>query len=82
MHHQWPAHAYAYPPWIMLNHVLCKCRTEQPQDLVLVTPHWSTQSWWPLLQELKTSSPLYLLEGTVAWRLNGAANKIKDSKTQ
>lgn len=46
LQHQWPQHAYAYPPWILINRILAKLNHEKIKDLVLVTPAWTAQSWW------------------------------------
>jgi hypothetical protein len=50
MSHHWPPGAYAYPPFILLNRILAKIHNEKTTDLVLVTPSWTTQSWWAELQ--------------------------------
>ena len=44
-------HAYAFPPWSMLDAVIKKARTEGP-NLILVAPFWPAKAWFPNLTNL------------------------------
>jgi hypothetical protein len=41
----WPTKAYAFPPWLLINRILAKIHRNPVQELVLVTPNWTTQPW-------------------------------------
>jgi len=51
---------YAYPPFILIPRVLQKVRLEKIESLTLIAPLWTTQAWWPNLQELIAAPPLFL----------------------
>ncbi len=59
--HSWPR--YAFPPVSLLAQILCKLREDEEQVL-LVAPHWPTQTWFPELISLATAPP---------WHLRGSA---------
>ena len=50
---------YAFPPLALLSKVIRKARIEQA-SLILVTPYWPYQPWFPDLLELTHSPPLKL----------------------
>lgn len=54
---KWPsAWLYLYPPWRLIPSVLCKFKEDRLKRVVLITPNWPTQFWWPLiLQHVKTA---------------------------
>ncbi len=47
---------YAFPPVSLLAQTLCKLREDEEQVL-LVAPHWPTQTWFPELISLATAPP-------------------------
>ncbi len=47
---------YAFPPVNLLAQTLCKLREDEEQVL-LVAPHWPTQTWFPELISLATTPP-------------------------
>ena len=51
--------AYAFPPFPILHKVIRKARLERPR-LILITPWWPTQSWFPDLKSLSHVPPLPL----------------------
>ena len=55
--------SYAFPPFALLNRVIRKARMEQA-SLILVTPFWPFQPWFPDLLELSHSPPLKLEVGS------------------
>ena len=50
---------YAFPPFCLIMRSLAKLR-EQGGELVLVTPVWPTQVWYPTLLDLSVSLPVLL----------------------
>ena len=81
----WPKKgAYAHPPWKLIPQVLRKIKIERCQ-VVLVTPMWRSQPWWPELIRMIDANPiivehhphLYLPPtelsrwNIVIWRVNG-----------
>ncbi len=56
--HSWPQALckYAFPPVSLLAQTLCKLREDEEQVL-LVTPHWPTRTWFPKLISLATAPP-------------------------
>ncbi len=56
--HSWPRalRKYAFPPVSLLAQTLCKLREDEEQVL-LVTPHWPTRTWFPELISLATVPP-------------------------
>ena len=56
----WKALAgYCFPPFNLIPFCLTKVRQEQA-EIVLVTPYWPSQCWFPSLMELATDIPLLL----------------------
>lgn len=51
---------YAFPPIAMIQRVLLKVKRERCQ-LVLVTPFWVSQAWFPAVFELTCEVPLLIL---------------------
>jgi len=60
--HPWKWHqtVYAYPPTFLLSRVLQKVIQEHVYDMVLITPLFPLQSWWPILMETLTEVPIIL----------------------
>ena len=48
---------YLFPPFSLINRVLQKIRVDQATALCVV-PRWTTQAWWPHMQELLIGEPL------------------------
>ncbi|KAL1919206.1 uncharacterized protein VTP21DRAFT_2588 [Calcarisporiella thermophila] len=57
---------YANPPWALIARVLRKVLLEQVK-LTLVTPHWPSAPWFPLLQQLSIAKPLGASQGRIAF---------------
>ena len=50
---------YAFPPFSLLNKVARKIQTEQA-DIIVITPFWQTQTWFPAFLSLAVESPILL----------------------
>ena len=50
---------YAFPPFSLLAQVLAKIRNDKALVL-LITPVWTTQTWYPLLLQLAVQQPILL----------------------
>ena len=50
---------FAHPPWCLISRVLLKVRSDQA-SVVLITPLWYTQAWFPTLMELLVDYPILL----------------------
>ena len=44
--------SYAFPPFNLIGKVLCKCKQDKAQ-LIIIVPNWPTQHWFPLIADLK-----------------------------
>ena len=51
---------YLFPPFTLIGRVLQKIRIDKATALC-VFPKWTTQAWWPNLQELMIGEPLIIL---------------------
>jgi hypothetical protein len=51
--------AYAFPPFCLVNRCLAKVRWEET-TLIIVTPVWHTQVWYPHLLAMSVEEPLLL----------------------
>ena len=49
--------AYIFPPFSLINRIIQKIRVDEATVLCVV-PRWTTQAWWPHLQELLLREPL------------------------
>jgi len=56
----WKQTIYAYPPTFLLSRVLQKIIHERIYDMILITPLFPLQSWWPLLMETLVEAPMIL----------------------
>ena len=56
----WKQTIYAYPPTFLLSRVLQKIIHERVYDMILITPLFPLQSWWPLLMETLVEAPMIL----------------------
>ena len=50
---------YAHPPWCLIGKVLTKALQEQA-ILILITPLWKGQSWFPVLTTMLVDYPILL----------------------
>ena len=50
---------YAHPPWCLISRVLLKVQSDRA-TIVLITPLWHTQAWFPALLELIVDYPILL----------------------
>ena len=48
---------YAFPPFCLLGQVLHKVLLDQTQKMLLITPAWRTQPWYPQLLRILISNP-------------------------
>ena len=59
-HQNWDqARNYAFPPFCLVMKTLAKIR-EEGGELVLITPVWPTQAWYPVLLEMLVDPPILL----------------------
>ena len=49
---------YAFPPFALIARCLSKIQQEQVQELVLITPVWPTQPWFPVLLSMTIRKPI------------------------
>ena len=54
--------AYANPPWSLVGRVLAQAQ-QQKADLVLVTPIWRTQTWYPTILKMCRDFPRVIPPG-------------------
>ena len=48
------------PPFNLISRILKKVRQEKIEQIIIVTPTWQTQPWYPLLLELSMQWPLLM----------------------
>lgn len=51
---------YAFPPFCLINRVLQKVRHEESQCILIITPTWHTQPWYPVLLQMIIEAPILL----------------------
>ena len=51
---------YAFPPFSMLPVVLQKMEQEEIDEMVVILPLWTTQSWWPVVMKSLVDHPILL----------------------
>jgi hypothetical protein len=82
---RWPHEAYAHPPNAMIPQVLRKVKDEGA-TIILVTPFWESQVWFPLALQLSTRNPIIFEakkkeEGKpnrlIAWRISGNKTEVR-----
>ena len=49
---------YAFPPFSLIGRYLTKVRQEQVLEIVLITPIWPTQTWFPVLVSMAVRRPI------------------------
>ena len=54
----WKILGYAHPPWCLIGKVLAKVSQEQA-TLILITPLWKGQSWFPVLTTMLVDYPVF-----------------------
>ena len=52
--------AYAFPPFALINRILYKVQQEKLESLLIITPTWPTQTWYPRLLAMSIKDPLLL----------------------
>ena len=56
-----PGTNYAFPPFCLIMKTLAKI-WEEGGELVLITPVWPTQAWYPVLLEMLVDPPILLAQ--------------------
>ena len=58
----WSVHRclYAFPPFSLILRILRKVDQEKVEKLILVTPDWQTQVWYPRVMEMSIANPILL----------------------
>ena len=51
---------YAFPPFCLIGRCLTKIRSEKIPWILLITPLWKSQTWFPLLPEMSVDYPILL----------------------
>ena len=51
---------YAFPPFSLIGRCLTKVRREQVLEIVLITPKWPTQTWFPVLISMAVRRPIQI----------------------
>ena len=51
---------YAFPPFSLISRILKKVRQENVEQMIIITPTWQTQPWYPLLLEMTMQCPVLL----------------------
>ena len=51
---------YAFPQFSLIQKVLCKIAKERVSKVILITPAWQTQPWYPNLLAMLFSQPFLL----------------------
>jgi hypothetical protein len=54
--------AYVFPPFTLINRVIQKIRVDETTALC-VFPKWTTQAWWPQVQEMMVGEPFMVRPG-------------------
>jgi len=62
MQQEWPQDQilYAFPPFSLINKVLKRVVNKQISTLILITPAWQSQVWYPQLLNLSKQNPVLL----------------------
>ena len=51
---------YAFPPFCLISRILQKARQERKPNMLLITPTWNTQPWYPSLLQVSIETPVIL----------------------
>ena len=61
MHHDWSQdYLYAFPPFCLISRILQKVGQERTPSMLLITPTWHTQPWYPSLLQMSIETPVIL----------------------
>ncbi|KAG1253809.1 hypothetical protein G6F68_011153 [Rhizopus microsporus] len=60
---------YAYPPWKMIPQVLKLIKQQRLTRVVLVTPLWPSQFWFPMILNMKHLNPPIIWKVNKKWSL-------------
>ena len=61
MHHDWSLdYLYAFLSFCLISRILQKVGQERTPSMLLITPTWHTQSWYPSLLQMSTETPVIL----------------------
>lgn len=79
---KWPKKGlYLFPPWKLIPRVIHHLQFHQVTEAVLVTPHWPSQFWYPMILRRIVAPPLHFrISRTVhltAWQLSGKRGKLR-----
>lgn len=71
---------YLYPPWKLIPRVLKKIKQQKLTDVVLVTPLWPSQYWYPMILQMKHRADPIIWKvnqrwSLAAWRLSTTIGK-------
>ena len=71
----WPRQGlYLQPPWKLIPKVLHMFNRQKVQDIILMTPYWKTQFWYPMILTLTKEPPLIIpinkKWNLTAWKLS------------
>ena len=59
--------SWVNPPWRLLLRIVSRLVSEPAAAAVLLVPHWPSQPWWPVLQQLaERMVPVAIDPGLVA----------------
>ena len=72
---------YAFPPFCVILQVLKKVSYDQTEKLLLVTPTWQSQIWYPLLLEMSIVRPLLLPRNTSLINAQGEVHPLIANRT-
>ena len=51
---------YAFPPFCLISKVLRQVSTQSLEKMIIITPLWPTQPWYPLLLSMSIQQPILL----------------------
>lgn len=61
MQQVWPEGLlYAFPPFSLISRVLHKVRRDRFLHMIIITPAWHSQPWYPQLLEMSIQNPILL----------------------
>lgn len=81
---------FANPPWCLIGRTLAQIRNQRVHEVILITPLWKTQPWYPtvlgmvidhprLIKDTPVAStPIDYLPQLVVWRVSGNVTRARD----
>ena len=61
IHQDWSQdYLYVFPPFCLISRILQKVRQERTPSMLLITPTWHTQPWYPSLLQMSIETPVIL----------------------